>query len=155
MPHTLIEMIQLHVFRKTRSGEYEHLILKRAPDEPVFPGIWQVITGYIEGGEQAFEAAVREMREETKLHALHIHVVPFIASFYHAQKDAVELIPVFCAEVNEDAVVLLSREHSDFAWLLKDDALTHLVFPGQIEGLRILNDHILNGSHADSFIKIF
>jgi 8-oxo-dGTP pyrophosphatase MutT (NUDIX family) len=41
------------------------LVLKRSDKVGSFPGYWAGVSGYIEKGESPYEAAVREIREET------------------------------------------------------------------------------------------
>ena len=39
-------------------------MLQRADNEEIYPGLWQIVSGGIEQGEKAYEAAAREVREE-------------------------------------------------------------------------------------------
>ena len=43
----------------------EYLLIRRSPGDPLYPGIWQFVTGRVEEGEKSHEAALRELREET------------------------------------------------------------------------------------------
>src|SRR5512145_446986 len=118
-------MIQLHVYRQ-REGNTEYLVMQRADDEPVYPGLWQVVTGTMEEGERAAQAALRELQEETGLAPLSTVVLPYVASFYNLKTDAVNMVPVFASEVSPDAVVRLSHEHKDCKWVLYDEAIAML-----------------------------
>ena len=53
------KMIEAHVFREAQNG-IEFLLMKRS-DNQFYPGLWQMVTGKIIHGEQAFETALREM----------------------------------------------------------------------------------------------
>ncbi len=55
--------IQVLVWRRGPEGP-EVLLLKRTPDDG---GFWQPVTGIVEEGEEALEAAMREVGEETGL----------------------------------------------------------------------------------------
>ncbi len=148
------QMVQVFLLRKTPAGSHEFLMIRRAPDEPVFPDMWQMVTGYIEEGETAYAAARRELEEETGVRVASLWVVPYVASFYNARSDSVEQIPVFAAQTGMETEVRLSREHSEFAWLDFASASSRLVFPGHLRGLRVLNDFILQGRHAELFTRI-
>lgn len=154
MPAIKSEMVQVHVFRRRYDGEAEYLLIRRSPDEQIFPNLWQMVTGYIEQGESAAEAAAREMREETNLVPTKLWAVPYVASFFHSAIDAVQLIPVFAAEVDADAGVVLSHEHCEFLWLPYEEALKFVVFPSHRIGLETLHATIVAGEHRDVFHHI-
>jgi len=141
-------LIQAYLLRHSRDGEAEFLLLRRAKDEELYPGMWQMITGRIEADETAVECARREIREETGIECPTLVVVPYIASFYFAPDDSIHHVPVFAAEVAGDAPVHLSDEHDEHAWLSFDAAWERLVFPGHREGLRILREYLINDVRA-------
>lgn len=155
MTTTIIEMIQLHVFRQTPDDGIEHLLIKRAVDEPVFPNVWQVITGYIEESEKAWEAALRELEEETGLTAEHLWVIPHVGSFYNPQKDCIELIPIFAAEVKHDAMVHLSHEHQEYRWLSKEEAIAMSVFASHKQGISSFHEFIRKDMNGEHVSKLF
>jgi 8-oxo-dGTP pyrophosphatase MutT (NUDIX family) len=143
MSSLIASMVQVYVHRRNAAGDTEYLLLQRAAEEPLYPLLWQMVTGTIEGGESAVEAARREVLEETGIHVERMTVVPYIASFYFEPEDSIHHVPVFAVEVPEDTVIRLSTEHSAAVWLHFDPAWQRLVFPGHREGLRILRDYIL------------
>jgi dihydroneopterin triphosphate diphosphatase len=143
-------MIQLHVFRK-RNGETEYLVLQRAKDEPIYPNLWQVITGMVEEGERAEDAALRELKEEVGIETGQLIVVPYIASFFSRPSDAVNLVPVFAVELSPDDDICLSDEHQNFAWLQYGAAINTLSLPSHKEGTRILKDYIIEGADSALF----
>jgi len=139
-----------------RRAAVEYLLLKRSEDEALYPGLWQMITGMIEHGESALEAARRELREETGIVTDHLLIVPCIPSFYSPADDAVHNIPVFALKTPCNTEVTLSDEHQDFCWLDFEAALQLLSFPGHKEGLITLRDFIIDGDGPVSrvdFIK--
>ncbi|MBN1448621.1 MAG: NUDIX pyrophosphatase [Bacteroidetes bacterium] len=135
--------IQAYLYRRREMGPTEYLLLQRARAETLYPGMWQMITGRIESGEGAVEAARREIYEETGMQPDAIFVVPYVAAFYFAQDDSIHHVPVFAATVPSDAEVLLSTEHDAYAWLEYEEAWKRLVFPGHREGLRMLRDYVI------------
>ena len=142
------EMIQVYVCRQTDNTPPEFLVLLRADDETLYPGVWQVITGSIEPGESAPCAAKRELFEETGFHTEFLHVVPYVASFYLAETDTVHLVPVFAAIVAVDATPRISNEHMEFRWLPKEEAKQLLAFPSHRDGLDILTTFVLGAGSS-------
>jgi dATP pyrophosphohydrolase len=56
--------------------------------------------------------------------------------------DRINLVPVFGIEVNTQEVVL-SDEHSEYKWVKIDEALDLLVWKGQKQAIKIVNDMVL------------
>lgn len=143
MSGVISRMVQVHPHRRNAAGEREFLVLRRSDDEELYPGLWQMVTGSIEEGETAVEAARRELREETGAETDALVVVPYVATFYFPADDSIHHVPVFAAEIPTGFQIRLSAEHSECAWLPFDDAWRRLVFPGHREGLRILRAYVL------------
>lgn len=137
MSRTEVRVIDAYVFIKTKSG-LKYLLLKRA-EEKIYGGLWQCVTGKIENDEPAWETAVRELKEETGLTPLNMFVADHVSKFYEANKDRMNLIPVFGIEVESDEVKL-SDEHSKFMWADFDFAFKKLVWRGQKDGLFSVNN---------------
>jgi dATP pyrophosphohydrolase len=146
------KIIEVCIF-KIENGNPLYLLLRRAGDEKIYPGIWQFVTGSIEGNEKAVEAALREVSEETGLTPKAFWVVPFVNSFYDPDADAVNLSPLFAAEVEIGEKLRLSGEHSEFGWYHYEDAIKKLVWPGQREGLRIVREYILSDEKASQLTR--
>jgi dATP pyrophosphohydrolase len=137
MSRTEVRVIDAYVFIKTKSG-LKYLLLKRA-EEKIYGGLWQCVTGKIEADEPAWKTAVRELKEETGLTPLNMFVADHVSKFYEANKDRMNLIPVFGIEVESDEVKL-SDEHSKFMWADFDFAFKKLVWRGQKDGLFSVNN---------------
>ncbi len=112
------------------------------------------MTGKIEGGEKAHEAARRELGEETGASAVRLWVVPSVTSFYDPAGDVVNVIPLFAAQIDAAFQVRLSAEHSAYEWLPFDDAMRRLVWPGQRNCLEIVQRYILGGEEAGNLLEI-
>lgn len=142
MPNIVSKMVQVHIAR-FMSDRIEYLLLQRSDEEKAYPGLWQVITGGIEEGETAVEAASRELMEETGLAHETMWAAPFVASFFDAKRDAIHLVPVFAVIVSSEIEPRLSEEHKDYAWMSYEEAQKRLVFPSHHEGTRIVRDYLL------------
>lgn len=153
MPEIVSRMVQVHIARLA-CEQYEYLLLQRADDEPAYPGVWQVITGGIEPGETAVEAARRELIEETGLLHETMWAVPYVASFFDAKRDAIHLVPVFAVIVSPATEPTLSSEHKAYEWLSFEAVQKRLVFPSHHEGTRIVRDYLLHSEGDLPFAKL-
>ncbi len=152
MPKINSDIVEVVLFR--RKNEPEFLILQRSDDETIYPGLWQIVSGGIEPGEKAYEAALREVREETGFSPLGLYNTPLTNTFYFFTNDSVNLSPVFAAEVDPNEDVRLSEEHKDFRWLTMEDAISLLVWPGQKNAVRIIDEYIVRRNPSEGFMKI-
>ncbi len=147
MPAIVSHIVEVCVFR-TRGRNAEYLLLRRSGHDTLYPGIWQFVTGTMDSGEHAVKAALRELEEETGLRPLHFWTVPYASVFYDRLADAMNLCPMFAAEVGESQDPRLSVEHETFAWLPAKEAVRRLVWPGQRRGLEIVEQYIVGGEAA-------
>jgi dihydroneopterin triphosphate diphosphatase len=145
-------MIEAHIFRET-GEQIEFLLLKRSPLQ-YYPNLWQMVSGKIKPGEKAFEAALREIKEETGLTPVNLWVVPNVNSFYTAEKDTITLIPVFAAKINSVNKVTVSSEHIEYKWLLHEEARQLLAWEGQRKSLDIILDYFKSSNSFLNFIEI-
>lgn len=153
MPTIVSSIIEVCIF-KFEDDRPLYLLLKRTMREKVYPGTWQFVTGSIEPGERAPEAALRELLEETGLKPSSFWVVPYLSTFYEHRSDAVHLCPMFAAQVQVGAQPDLSNEHDAFEWCDAARAGRLLVWPGQREGLRIVHEYVVRGEQASAITKI-
>lgn len=138
-----MRVIDCHVARATPEGDiaratsdgWEYLVLRRSPGR-LDAGRWRVVTGKIEDGETAWEAAQRELFEETGLEPQRLLAVPYVNQFYEWEHDRINAIPVFLAVVDREAPITLDDEHVEAAWFDLETATGQLAWPGQREGLR-------------------
>lgn len=99
---------------------------------------WCHVAGKIEVGESAVEAVVREIREETGLTPERVFTAEFIEQFYEVRQDRIALCPAFVALVDDQDVVQLNSEHSDYRWCSVEEAQALAAFPNQ----HLLYDHV-------------
>ncbi|MEM3208756.1 MAG: uracil-DNA glycosylase family protein [Candidatus Micrarchaeaceae archaeon] len=105
---------------KKESGKRLFLFLKR--DD----GRLDIPKGHIEKGEKAYDAAIRETREETGMVP---EVKPFFRQsykyfFYEGKVKVLKSLTVFLGEVRKgDDKVRISKEHTGYVWLDYNDAM--------------------------------
>ena len=132
MADITIRVVDCYVFRQT-DDDLSFLLLKRNKDK-LYEHLWQGVAGKIEGGETAFKAAIRELKEETSLEPVRMFVADYVSRFYESHQDRINLVPVFGIEV-DSSEVKLSKEHVDYKWVDIYEALdtsvsyTHLTLP--------------------------
>ncbi len=147
------KIIEVCIFAKY-DGIPHYLLLKRSSTDSLYPGIWQMVTGGIRSHEKAYDAAYREMQEETGLRADRFYIGPHVSRFYDAKNDSVHLAPLFAAEVSPAAVTTISNEHEAYHWCSYEEARTLLVWPGQKEGLDIVHHYIVGELKTGQLLEI-
>lgn len=152
MPKINFELVEVVLFRRT--AEPEFLVLQRSDDEDIYPGLWQIVSGGIEDGEKAYEAALREVKEETGFIPIALYNTPLTNTFYFHTNDSVNVSPVFAAEVAPREAIRLSNEHKEYRWLGREKAISLLVWPGQKNAVRITDEFIVSRNPSEGFMKI-
>ena len=147
MTAIICRIVEVCVFRFAHDRP-EYLVLQRAADEPLHPGIWQMVTGTIDGDEKASETAIRELKEETRLRPDRFWAAPHVSTFYDVALDAVNVSPLFAAQVGPGEEPVLSSEHQRHEWLPYRQAAQRLIWPGQRQGLAIVHEYLLGGEEA-------
>ncbi len=153
MPNIASTIVEVCVFRRS-ANRPEYLLLHRAEHDRIYPGIWQLVSGSIEPGETAEKAALRELREETKLLPKRFWVVPLVNSFYVPSRDVLHFTTVFAAEVNVGEEVGLSSEHQNSSWLSSRDAMKTLVWPGQRNVISMVQEFIIQSPTNSNLTEI-
>lgn len=146
-------IVEVCVFRMN-GNRPAYLLLRRSAGESVYPGLWQIVTGTVEPGEKALDAALREVREETGAAPERFWVVPFTHAFYDHRRDAVNIVPFFAAQCSPETRITLSEEHSQCEWLPFAAARARLVWPGQRGRLEVVEQYIVGGEEASRLIAV-
>jgi len=145
--------VEVCAFRYNKS-KVHFLVLQRAQDEKLYPGLWQIVTGTMKKKEHALKAAMRELKEETGLSARRCWTVPYVDSYFDRAKNTIQFVPVFAVELKSSSIVRLSSEHQDFEWLTIDAARRQLVWPGQRRALEIVNEFIIRNKQTAQVVEI-
>jgi len=144
--------IECYVYKRVKN-DIKFLVIKRSNDSKVYPGIWQTVTGKIEKGEKAFNAARREVTEETGLHPVRLFSLPHTTTFYSSHFDSISLIPLFFCEVKNEKVKL-SEEHSEYKWLSAKSSAKILFFKTQKENINFIYSNFKKNKKFKSFEEI-
>lgn len=95
-------------------------------------GTWQMVSGGIHDGEKAWDAALREIYEETGIVPDRFYSADAVETFYMKSHDKVTFVPVFIAILDKEKEVKLSpAEHDAFEWLNFELAKERLVWSEQ------------------------
>ena len=114
-----VRVVDAYVFKKVKK-KIHFLLLKRAGTKN-YEHLWQGVAGKLEKGESAWQAALRELDEETSLKPKCMFIADHVSKFYERIGDRINLIPVFGIEVGSEEV-RLSDEHTEFRWMNVDEA---------------------------------
>ena len=137
MPQIAVRVIDCWVFRR-HSETIEFLIMKRAPGRQ-YEDIWHCVHGKIIDGEKAWYTALRELKEETGFKANAMWTADTMSSFYEAEQDRVNLVPVFAVDVSGNGDPILSEEHTEFAWLEVEDAINKVAWENHRMAIKQIN----------------
>jgi dihydroneopterin triphosphate diphosphatase len=135
------------VLLKKVQNQYRVLLVKRAG--VVLKDVWCYIGGGIENGEKAWEAAYREVEEETGISKLSLYSSNAFDKIYSIGENFIYLAPVFVGYVSEDQEVTLNEEHSDYKWLSFEEAIDTVSLPGNEEVLSFIEKHFVKREAPD------
>jgi dATP pyrophosphohydrolase len=112
-----------------------------------------MVTGKIKENENAYQTAMREIKEETGLVPVQLWVAPTVNSFYEPKDEYICLLPVFAARVETDKVKI-SGEHTEYQWVDITIAQKLLAWEGQRKAVQIIEDYFLNEKSFFHFVEI-
>lgn len=109
-----------------QGGDTKMLLLKRTKGD-----YWCHIGGKVEADESAWQAALREIREETAAAVKAFYAADYIEQFYQIEANAITLVPAFVAWVAESTPITLNHEHSAYRWCTLAEAKALVPFANQ------------------------
>ena len=138
MPRLRSNLVAVYVVRATERG-VELLMLQR-PANHRFADAWQTVGGHIEErrGETAWQAARRELREETGLTASRWWRIDRPETFYNPENDTIYFVPAFVALVAPEAEPTLSDEHQAWRWQTPETAAASVDWAAMRESLLLV-----------------
>jgi 8-oxo-dGTP diphosphatase len=114
----------------------ELLLLKRAADARLGPGLWGLPAGKIEQGESAAAAALREMGEEIGP-GHQVELLRYLGPRRDTYYGGIYEIHLFHRRWHAGQVVL-NHEHSEFAWVAAARFRDYAVMDGIDEDIALL-----------------
>ena len=141
MASVTVRVVDCYVYRQTDDG-LKFLLMKRNLNK-IYEHLWQGVAGKIEAGETAWQAAVRELKEETGLTPIRMFIADHVSTFYEENGDLINLVPVFGIET-ETKRITLSSEHSEYKWMDFEDAERTLAWNGQKKGIRTVYEMLIS-----------
>jgi dATP pyrophosphohydrolase len=138
------------LLKKVENG-YKVLLLKR--DTSILREAWCYIGGSIEKGEKAWEAAIREVREETGITKIILYISNKFDQFYSPNEDYIYVAPVFVGYVGDNQEVVLNYEHKEYQWMTFEEAKNKVTLPGNDEVLEFVEKHFVK-RNPSSFLLI-
>lgn len=136
------QLIDLYIY-SWESDRLKILLFKRA-DGKIYQNQWRMVGGKKEGDETSWQAALREMKEETGLEPAEFWVLPSINHFYEHKKDKIHLIPAFAAKIPFNSIIQLNSEHSEYKWVYPEEASHYLQWPEQNRLISLLSTIVLH-----------
>jgi len=143
------ENVHVFLYRKNNENDFEYAIFQRADNFEW----WQGISGGVEEGETAEQAALRESFEEAgtplniSIHRLDtISYIPSNIFSDHLWDKDILMIPMFHFAIPFDGEIALSYEHKVVKWLKYDEAEKNVYFHDTKNALWELNQRLLRGN---------
>ncbi|MFA5925483.1 MAG: NUDIX domain-containing protein [Parcubacteria group bacterium] len=112
------------------------LLLKRSGKKDYSPGIWEYTTGRLHQFEDPEDGLRREVMEET---GLEVEIVKPISIFHIFRGEKIaenELVGIMFWCKTDSEEVIVSEEHSGYAWVTAEEALKMMEKPGMKEDIR-------------------
>ena len=114
----------------------ELLLLKRAADARLGPGLWGLPAGKIEAGESAEGAALREMAEEIGA-GHHVELLRYLGPLRDTYYGGIYEIHLFHRRWRAGQMVL-NHEHTEYAWVAPARFRDYPVMDGIDEDIALL-----------------
>jgi dATP pyrophosphohydrolase len=147
-------MVVCYVVRPTADGSsHEFLQMRRAAND-YMGGTWQTVYGTSNAGETAWQAAIRELREESGLRPRELYRVDCVETFYTAVSDTLWHAIPFAALVSREDEVRLNEEHDAAQWIARDAVNEAFMWETDRQSIALICRDILEGSSAKPYLKI-
>jgi dATP pyrophosphohydrolase len=146
-------MVCCYIVRPDASGGNEFLQIRRHADD-FMGGTWQTVYGQSEPRETAVAAALRELREETRLVPAEFYRLEHVSIFYTIAHDTLWHCVQFCAIVGREVGVTLNAEHTEFRWLSAAEAIKEFMWEDDRRAVAEIIREILGDGPAKPHLRI-
>ena len=136
------KLIDVYVYKMIEEKPEFLLFLRSA--KKIYANQWRMIGGKVKDEEKYWEAAIRELKEETGLTPEEFWTIPSVNTFYEAKSDQIHHIPAFAVFLNDDAIPELDDEHTKYRWISIDELDSYLQWPEQKRLIRLIYDLLVN-----------
>ncbi|MCL4197473.1 MAG: NUDIX domain-containing protein [Phycisphaerales bacterium] len=151
------DLVEAFIFRR-RGGGVEILQMRRREGAGHAASTWQPVFGHARPGETAFDAARREVAEETGLYGADCRgwwQLEQVRPFFVAGANAVFLAPRFVVEAGAEWEPALNHEHVAHRWVALSHAHDAFLWPGQREAIREFAHEVLDpGSASAALLRL-
>jgi len=147
VPRLRSNIVAVYIVRPALDG-VELLMLQR-PESHRFAGAWQTVGGHIEEkqGETAWQAALRELDEETGLDVVRWFRIDRPETFYNPENDTIYFVPVFAALVAAGAEPTISDEHQAWRWQRPDEAAEAVDWAAMRDSILMVGEALADPEH--------
>ena len=152
MVRIVADMVDAYVFRKVNALP-QFLLFRRRADLK-FGNTWHSVHSKILGNETALQTAARAVRERSGLIPIDSFSADYVNQFYDHTTDNLILAPVFAFTVEAPTRIHLAEEYVDFAWCDREEATARLLWAGQREAIRHIDEIIAQGVSESEFYRI-
>ena len=120
------------------------LLIKRASSDSHAPDLWECPGGKLDQGQDLSRAREREVMEETGLLVNLTHPLVYADSYIISEGKYVGMpyICLFGIAKSEGGKLKLSFEHSDYAWVTYDEAMSYEITPETRKALIVLKNYL-------------
>ncbi len=143
-------LVDVYPYQKEQD-EVEFLVFKRDTDVQ-YAHQWRMIGGKVDPEETHYEAALRELNEETGLLPDLLWTIPSVNHFYDHKSDHISLIPAFGAKINKEQNITLNHEHVCWKWISQDELDTYIQWPEQKRLMKLLADIVITKQILNEWI---
>jgi 8-oxo-dGTP diphosphatase len=121
------------------------LVIKRSPTDKNNAGKWEVPGGKVDEGQDFTQAQEREVMEETGLLAEPTERLVFVDSFVigTGQYKGLPYVALFSITKLVGGNLVISEEHTDYAWVSYDQMLTYDLTPEVRKAAIVLKPHLI------------
>lgn len=143
-------LVDVYPYRNDGS-QFQFLILKRSADA-IYANQWRMVGGKVEKDETSYEAARRELIEETGCSPNLFWTIPSINQFYDHENDHVHHIPAFASQITEEQTIKLNHEHQDYRWISPKQTRDWINWPEQRRLMELTHSIVTNNEILDEWI---